>query len=284
MDTTVTVPGGLWLEGVRHHQVGLRPFTGADEAFLLEMGDDWFPAQKVTAVLARNLTHVSGHDPAGFGQNPTAIARALTIGDREALLLHLRRLTLGDRLQCIMQCPDCGEKMDLDLRVGDLLLPPYDEPRPHYSADIDANGTAKTISFRLPTGGDQEAIADTAVRDASQAAYDLLWRCVIDADEDESSILTDSRLKAVSALMAERDPQAEIMLNLDCPACGQSFTAMFDTATYFFREVADRTTHLYREVHLLAFYYHWSESEIMNMTAEKRHRYLDLLAEELDRP
>jgi hypothetical protein len=39
--------------------------------------------------------------------------------------------------------------------------------------------------------------------------------------------------------------------------------------------------HLYREVHLLAFFYHWSEAEIMGMTAKKRHLYLDLLTEAL---
>lgn len=284
MDTTVTLPGGLWLEGVRYHQAGLRPLTGADEASLLEMGNGWLPAQKTTAVLARNLTHLAGHDPAVFGQTPATIVRALTVGDREALLLHLRSLTLGDRLQCIMQCPDCVEMMDLDLRVRDLLLPPYSESRPHYTADIGTNGIVQTITFRLPTGSDLETIANTAGRNPAQAANDLLWRCVIGPDETVCASLPESAQQALSALMAEHDPQAEILLNLDCPACGQSFTALFDTATYFFQEVAARATHLYREVHLLAFYYHWSESDIMRMTAVKRHRYLDLLTEALNGP
>lgn len=284
MDTTVTLPGGLWLEGVRHYQVGLRPLTGADETFLFEMGDAWLPVQKITAILARNLTHLAGHNPAVFGQTPTAIARALTIGDREALLLHLRRLTLGDRLQSVMQCPNCAEKMDLDLRVNDLLLSPSNKSQPRYTADIGVNGMAQTITFRLPTGSDQEAIAGTAGHDPVQAANDLLQRCLIGPDDAVQPSLPESTRQALSALMAEHDPQAEILLNLDCPACGQSFTALFDTATYFFQEVADRAAHLYREVHLLAFYYHWSEAEIMRMTAVKRHRYLDLLTETLNGP
>jgi hypothetical protein len=40
---------------------------------------------------------------------------------------------------------------------------------------------------------------------------------------------------------------------------------------------------LYREVHLLAFYYHWTESEILSLTRSKRQRYLALLAGHLER-
>ena len=41
-------------------------------------------------------------------------------------------------------------------------------------------------------------------------------------------------------------------------------------------------TSLYREVHYLAYHYHWSESEIMAMTRDKRHTYIDVLADEID--
>jgi len=39
--------------------------------------------------------------------------------------------------------------------------------------------------------------------------------------------------------------------------------------------------HLYREVHLLAYHYHWSATEILRMSAEKRRKFLRLLEEEL---
>jgi len=82
-------------------------------------------------------------------------------------------------------------------------------------------------------------------------------------------------------MMAELDPQAELLLNLSCPVCGHAFSTVFDTATFLFQELARRAGNLYREVHLLAFHYHWSEAEIMGMTAAKRHRYLDLLVDAL---
>jgi len=88
-------------------------------------------------------------------------------------------------------------------------------------------------------------------------------------------------IQELPAIMAELDPQAELMLNLTCPVCSHAFSVLFDSASFFFQELANRMEYLYQEVHILAFHYHWSEKDIMSMTSMKRQRYLDLLAEAL---
>jgi hypothetical protein len=40
---------------------------------------------------------------------------------------------------------------------------------------------------------------------------------------------------------------------------------------------------LYREVHYLAYHYHWSEQEIMSMSQAKRRQYIAVLAEEIEK-
>src|SRR4051812_8585012 len=112
------VPGGVWIdapgmpEPVR--DLGLRPVNAEDEVSLLETAASPV-AVRATALLARCL------------EDGERIAGALTIGDREALLLQLRRATFGERLDAIVRCPAgaCGEPMELTLQVGDLLVPPY---------------------------------------------------------------------------------------------------------------------------------------------------------------
>jgi hypothetical protein len=281
---TVLLPGGLWAEGVCHREASLRPLNGEDEAFLIDSGDLLLPAERTTALLARCLTHLEGLERTA--QPSDALARALTVGDREALLLHLRRLTIGERLPCVLHCPapGCGQPMDLDLRVADLLLPPYAEAQPEHEATLGSDGAAVHVRFRLPTGADQEAAARLAVFGPpelrAEAAADLLLRrCLL--SPDAKTDLPDVVRRELPGLLAGLDPQAELLLNLACPICGQAFTALFDAAAYFFQEVSGRAAHLYREVHLLAFYYHWSEAEILGLTAVKRQRYLDLLAEAL---
>jgi hypothetical protein len=203
------------------------------------------------------------------------------VGDREALLLHLRRLTFGDRLQGVADCPDCEAKMDLDLRISDLLLPPYEDCRQLYETEITDNGSAYRLSFRLPTGADQEEAAILArSSDHGTATEALLRRCVLHIDGGPGATADEIPPAVAEQLpetMSELDPQAEVLLDLSCPACGHDFLAPFDTGAYLFEELRSRSNRLYREVHLLALYYHWSEAEILAMSEGKRQRYLDLL-------
>ena len=283
MESTVTIrlPGGFWLDGTCHQEAVLRFLNGDDEAFLLETGGSLLLAQRTTALLARCLMRLGPMD-----RVTTEAVASLTAGDREALLLNLRRLTLGDRLQGVLSCPDpgCGEKMDLDLKVSDLLLPPYQHAREQYETTIAENGNNYSVRFRLPTGADQEMVAASAYSDPQAAADLLLHRCLERVAAEDGQLvdnLPPAVIDQLPALMAELDPQAELMLNLTCPVCEHVFSALFDAATYLFQELNGQARHLYKEVHLLAFNYHWSEAEIMGMTARKRLLYLDLLTEAL---
>ncbi len=277
--TIVLLPSGIWIDDVRHQEAGLRPILGEDEAFLLDAKGALAPVQRASALLERCLTHIGSNE-----RVTSQMVLNLTVGDREALLLHLRRLTFGERLQGVLRCPnpDCSEQMDLTLSVADLLQPPYRHAEPLYERTISVNGSAYWIQFCLPTGADQLAAIGVAVQDPNASVEFLIRRCIqkiaLEEDKDERierwpPEVTDH----LAELMAELDPQAEIRLNLACPVCGHAFSTMFDTADYFYRELAERIERVYQEVHFLAFYYHWSETEIMEMTANKRRRYLELL-------
>lgn len=264
----ILLPVGLWRDGERHREAALRPLNGADEVFLLESAGGLLPAHRTTALLARCLDRLGPWEPPAAEH-----VRALTVGDREALLLHLRRLTLGDRIESVLRCPEpaCGEKMDLDLDVADLLVPPFPEPAPWYEAEVGQEEDSRRVRFRLPTGADQEEAAFLALTDPEGAAGLLLRRCV----EDPSGAPAET----IAELMAERDPQAELVLQLSCPVCGREFEMPFDVGAFFFQELAARAAVLYREVHRLALAYHWSEGEILGMSGRKRRLYLELLAE-----
>jgi hypothetical protein len=260
----------------------LRPVCGADEAYLADLPPGP-PAAQTTALLARCLDRLGSRAPVG-----PADVRALTVGDREALLLHLRRQTFGDRLACVLTCPSeaCGEKMDLDLNVGDLLLPPYAWTGQAHEATLadGGDGGSYHIRFRLPTGGDQEAVAALARTDAEAAVALVLRRCVgrvLDGAGRAVPLdaLPPAAAAGLSVAMAERDPQAETILELTCPSCETAFTAPVDAADYLHRELRGHGRSVYREVHQLALAYHWSETEILALTGQRRRLYLGLLAE-----
>lgn len=201
-------------------------------------------------------------------------------------MLQLRRLTLGERISCVLECPEssCREKMDLDLNVSDLLLPPHPHQKETHETVVADEEERYRVGFRLPNGADQESAAALACEDIQAAVNLVLQRCVekVTRDGEDEQPLDALPLvvsESLPQVMAELDPQAEILLNLTCPTCGASFVVPFDTADYFCRELSARGGDLYREVHLLAYHYHWSESEIMAMTRRKRSIYLGLLSE-----
>ena len=268
----VVLPVGLWCDGVRARESVVRPLTGADQEFLIEAGDSMLAAHRTTALLSRCVQSIGPRQPV-----TPELAAQLVVGDREALMWHLRQIMFGERLEPIVRCPaaECGKPMDVPLIVSDLLVGASSEPVPEY-LERDLPGVGP-LRFRLPCGEDQEAVAGLATRDARAAARMLLCRCTGLATDD----LPAGALEAVSDWMVELDPQAEIRLDLICPECGQAFTSLLDAGVYLFEETAMRSRELYREVHLLASHYHWSEKEILGMTPPKRKRYIELVLESL---
>jgi hypothetical protein len=281
----IILPRGYWLDGECHREARVRPINGSDEAFLLDVGEALLPVQQTTAILSRCLTKLGP-----FCNVSPEMVRSLCIGDRDALMLHLRRITFGERMDCVLACPEtnCEEQMDFSLIAGDLISHPYLQSQFWHRSRIVEDNRCYEVIFRLPNGGDQEASALEAIKSSSyNNAIDLLLnrcvRSVITDDGEESDSKLPFILPKISDIIAKLDPQAEIVLEMVCPACNHSFSASFDPSEYLIREIIENPIdHLYRDVHLLAYHYKWSEGEIMSMTPRKRRRYIELLTDTLE--
>src|SRR5262245_14333832 len=99
-----TLPHGIFRGGERRCDALLRAATGADEAMLVESFADASTAVRASALLGSCVMQLGGEDA------DLADVRALAVGDREALLLQLRAATFGERVPCVLDCPECGER------------------------------------------------------------------------------------------------------------------------------------------------------------------------------
>jgi hypothetical protein len=284
---TATLPGGYWDAGGRlHRAVRMRPLTGREEELLAASTAN--PATLVTAVLSRCLLGL-----AAFDQVPVGVVRELLAGDRDWLLLQLRRLTFGDLVRADLICPwaECGEPVTVEFSLADL--PEYEAvdcaPEHRLVLTGPAAEAGNEVAFRLPDGSDQEELAPWAARDQAAALTELLRRCVrrIGArpvpDADAVRALSGSARAQIEAEMERLAPHLERVVEIPCAECGRRFAAPFDLHRFFFGELRTDRNLLYREVHQLAYHYHWSEAEIMAMPRARRHTYLDLLDEEIER-
>ncbi len=265
----VQLPVGLWLNGARHREAVVCGLTGAEEETLGDAARWSSPAARVSALLAATVTQLGTLSPLTLDQ-----ARALTVLDRDILLLTLRQLLFGDRIQVTLSCPHCTNKIDLDFCLSDLPIPERQDQAPQWPFVREG----LEIQCRLPNGGDQEAVARLAQAEPERAAQMILERCIETAPPAQ---WRPSQWLELRGELAQRDPQLDNELGVHCPECDHSFSAYFDIQDFLLRELAAARGQLYREVHTLAWYYHWSEAEILSLPFGKRRFYLDLLADAL---
>ena len=272
--------------GVLHRQAELCAMTGREEEILTR--SDQVGAVLVTEVLSRCVKRIGSIEPV-----TPSVVRQLLIGDRQYLLLMLRQLTFGDGIQGTLPCPwpGCGQGVDIDFRISEIPITPCNDVRPSYSLAIesDALESPLTIEYRLPNGADQEAVAPPAGTGAVDSLTVLLSRCLL-----RVGTLVQPGIDAVAALpgavrlrieleMEARAPNLDLTMEACCPACKRTFIAPFALQDFFFGELRISAELLYREVHYLAFHYHWSEEEILRMPRDRRRRYIDVLSDEIEK-
>lgn len=268
--TTVTLPGGLVLEADHPlHTAELRPLTGREEDWLVHHPS--VPsATAITCLLSSCLLRLDAVTPT------RELVGQLLVGDRDYLILQLRRLTLGDEFRAVVLCPECHARMDVTFHAEDVPVETRRQTAPHYSCELPSRGGRKrAIRYRLPTGSDQEAVLNL---DPSVAVDALFERCLIDPVR-----LTRKEREIVIHAMEKQAPAVELELSLQCPICSQVFLAPFDTTAFFLQEIRSEARHLLREFHTLAFHYHWSEAEILRLERSRRRTYLSLVSDELQR-
>jgi hypothetical protein len=274
---TVTLPVGLDQGGVWQRTAQLAQWTGEIE-MQVTAARGGSARERARALLLAALVEVGG-EPVS-----SSMLDKLTMGDRDALLLHIRRQALGESMSAVVQCPveACAQKLDVELLVSDLLAPPASNPAREHDVEVSEDEGSVVLRVRTPTVGDMEALAEPSTEDALSR---LLRRCVLGVrdrgghPQELPSSWPPLWVERISSAIEEHDPQAEIRIAVSCAHCGQPFESVLDVADYVTREVHRRTEQLLREVHTLALFYHWSEREILDLPATRRSFYLGLLAE-----
>jgi hypothetical protein len=209
---------------------------------------------------------------------PTQSAAELTrysVGRRDRELLGLRERLFGSRLIATTQCPVCREHVEANFAAADISMTA--EPSADLFHTFESGGYG--LRFRLPECGDLASL------DSSTAGLDprinLLERCVAEARVNGGDVavhqLPTEVVSALSVKMAELDPQGDVQLALNCPACHHHWTAPFDVVSFLWTEIECWANRLLREVHVLASAYGWRESDILALSDARRRAYLEIL-------
>jgi hypothetical protein len=232
----------------------MRRLGPADILDLAEAGTG--PATGALAILARaDVDDVQAH-------------KALSVGARDARLMAVRTQTFGARVELVSRCPNCATKVEFAVAATDVGLD--SEPPP-------SGGSAQRLAgrdyrLRPVCAGDLAAIE--ALDDVEAARRALLARCV-EALEGTADAPPAEVEETLEAALEALDPQAEVLLDLACPACRARWSEVFDAAHVLAADIQAAARRLTSEVAALARVYHWSERDILAMPAARRRFYLE---------
>lgn len=249
----------------------MRALTASEKLRIWERGRRQTLAARSLLLLAAALPR---SQPDDLGRLP--------VGQRDALLLTLRELTFGPRIEGVASCPQCGECLDLIFDIAEIRSTNDSDPLlPRSEHLLSLNGYE--VVFRPPDSTDLEAIAECKSADAGRDK--LLERCAVEirhegsrADDLPPGQLPPRVVTALVEKMARVDPQANVQLSLTCPACRHVWSAAFDIASFFWGEITDWAKRMLGEIHALASAYGWSEADILELSAERRSCYVEMIA------
>ena len=240
------------------------PLSANDILRIHEQGCFQHPLDRALTILQTAIT-----------DTPRDALALLSIGDRDRKLLDLRERTFGPVIGGYAKCPQCGDELEYDLHVPELKTSERDDCR---SAECEWDADGFQLWFRMPNSIDLAAMV--GYQSTARARNSLIERCVSAASCNGEKItpaeLPPKLIEKLAAHVAEIDPQAEILLQLSCPACAHKWTAVLDIAGILWSEISAEARRLLREIAALAKAYGWRETDILAMSPVRRHWYLEL--------
>lgn len=220
-DVLFTLPGG-------GQTVEVRELTGADEEALARV-------QGPFSRWASKMLDLAVEKIDGESADSDAVGRLL-VGDRDYLLLAVRKVTWGSEIELNnIKCDNCNELFDCVVNTDDIPVRKLGDPSE--SKFTVALRNKRVANVRLPNGHDQAVYLERENATLAERNTLLLQRCVesiTDANGTEmpvegfgSSVREGMSLPDRMRLLREVDKRMpgarynEVPLP-DCPSCGET--------------------------------------------------------------
>lgn len=199
-------------------------------------------------------------DAAFPSESPEQLAQ-LSLGECNQRLAALREAMFGPRWHVVADCAACGAPLEFTLTALGAAL------------SDDRQSTGIPGEPRPLNIIDLAAVA--ALADPRTARRELARR-VLGLTEQEAATLGDDEIAAAASRLAELDPNAELLIELDCPDCGHHWSAPFDVPAFVWSDVDRAARALLLDIVTLARAFGWSETDILRMGRRKRQLYREM--------
>lgn len=241
----------------------MRPFSDQDLVEVWEEGLGQHPLERPLTLLGRAHPEVT---PAEMAVRP--------LGQLNAALLRLHHEAFGPRLEGTADCPNCSTRLEFHAEAPNLLGSASGATCESVTVEEDST----CVEARVPNLTDLAAAA--GCEDVEDARRTIIARCIHRvtraAEALDPADLPRTLVDRLSRELAQADPCAEILFQLNCGECGHSWSLALDPAEFVWTRINARVRALLLEVHTLASAYGWSETEILRLGPARRRAYIEM--------
>lgn len=241
-DDLVLLPAGLLTGQDLTKSVIVRELTGEDEEALARAVQNNNVFHYVDTILEHGTVKIGDTDPEDIRKN----LRNLLIGDRDAVLLGIRRATYGDEISIPeWVCPACGELADISMTLEDIPAREMDDPAESSVFTVKLR-RGRSARVRLANGHDQAAVFENPKLSQAERDTVLLSRCVLTLTYEDGSErnlagfpslargMSMADRKTILRELAERQPGPRFTdIKHTHGACGKEVSIAVDIGTLF---------------------------------------------------
>jgi len=235
-----------------------------------------------------------------------SIIAELSLGEKNMILLLLRKLAFGDNLALVSYCPFCKEKMTQNVATTELVNSGKDSGVCSTATSLQQSDSIYQLSYDVvardhQNGRDYMLNIRPIIVGNLQDIYDSIMGKKIDSSELSvkreviEKIVHMNVLKSVPALpvdiysnakdlalaiverIGDLDPLSNIRLSLTCPQCEKRFLEDFYPEYFVFKEIAFYHSFLEHDLNWIALHYGWTEGDITELPISRRKRYVNLI-------
>lgn len=240
----VELPIGFLHEGKLLTSAEIVPMTGRVRKVIARPEVRQNPARVIDTLLMECVRSVGT-----LGRPKKSLIEAMFLGDRDFLIMEIRRISLGKDVHSTLTCDSCNEKMSMTV---DLTRDVPVKKLKEIEYTIEGNKVVFTLKdpvlkidakFCLPTGAHQNSVANLYRKNPIEANYALYQSCLIEWNGTPSSELVpnffDSQPLPVIDFIDENFmatlPGPDMRVPVNCVACNNEMTVTMESSDFLFR-------------------------------------------------
>jgi len=215
----VKLPGGyIEPNGELVTTVEVRELNGVDEEAIAKASTT---GKALNILLQRGLVKIGGRDATRDDLDK------LLSGDRDAILIGIRRITFGETIDLRIQCPSCGVEQETSIDLNeDVPTKTMDDPIADRAWKVETK--QGYVDIALPTGVTQRKLLENSDKTSAEINTLLLSGCVLSVNGKPSigastvlSLGMADRSKIVQEII-DRNPGPRLgEVSKTCKACGE---------------------------------------------------------------